>query len=179
MSIFYRYHARLIFTRDIALFRPSVDTVLSPQPPTVFKGFWWNFPVIVPMTWRWSYFIEVMLDWILPEFLSFGNFSVLSLVSPTRLAVSVDFSETFQLLLPWPEEDHIPKSRLTAFWQSYVPLSVLAIYQHNSCLRNSSSISQGILMKLSSYCFHDLKMIIFYRGHAQLSLPELRSFGNF
>ena len=29
----------------------------------------------------------------------------------------------------------------------------------NSCLRNY--ISQGILMKLSSYCFHVLKMIIF------------------
>ena len=53
---------------------------------------------------------------------------------------------------------------------SYGPLSVLIIWFINrcSCLRNSSYISQGILMKLSSYCFHDLKMIIFYRGHAEL-----------
>ena len=44
------------------------------------------------------------------------------------LQFSVDFSETFQLLLPWPEEDHvIPRSHLTAFYQSYGPLSVLAI----------------------------------------------------
>ena len=38
----------------------------------------------------------------------------------------------------------------------------------SSCLRNSSYSLQGILMKLSSYCSNDLKMIIFYRGHAQL-----------
>ena len=30
------------------------------------------------------------------------------------------------------------------------------------------TFSQGILMKVSSYCFHDLKMIIFYLGHARL-----------
>ena len=41
---------------------------------------------------------------------------------------SVDFSETFQLLFPCPEEDHIiPRSRLTAFYKSYGPLSVLVI----------------------------------------------------
>ena len=33
---------------------------------------------------------------------------------------------------------------------------------------HSSYSFQGILMKLSSYCSYDLKMIIFYRGHAQL-----------
>ena len=36
----------------------------------------------------------------------------------------------------------------------------------NSCLRNSSYISHGILMKLSRYCSHDPKRIILYRGHA-------------
>ena len=123
--------------------------LVSPSPPTVFKGFWWNYPVIVPMTWRCAYFIEVMLDWFLPElwpFVSFShfinrssclsnsslftcyNFSTVSLVFATPLAVSVDFSETFQLLFQWPEEDHIiPRSGLTAFYQSYGPLSVLAI----------------------------------------------------
>ena len=42
-----------------------------------------------------------------------------------------------------------------------------------SCLRNSSYSFQGILMKLSSYCSHDLKMIIFYRGHAQLIFARI------
>ena len=46
---------------------------------------------------------------------------------------------------------------------------------NQSCLRNSY-ISQGILMKLSSYCFHDLEIIIFYGGHSRLILAELWSF---
>ena len=33
---------------------------------------------------------------------------------------------------------------------------------------NSSYSFQGILMQLTSYCSHDLKMILFYRGHARL-----------
>ena len=41
---------------------------------------------------------------------------------------SVDFSENFQLLFSRPEENHIiQRSGLTAFYQSYGPLSVLAI----------------------------------------------------
>ena len=83
------------------------------------------------------------------------NFSTVSLVSATPFAVSEDFSETFQLLFPW--------SCLTAFYHSNGPLSVLAILSVEvlvSC--NSSYISQEVLMKLSSYCFHDLKMIIIY-----------------
>ena len=74
MIIFYRGHSRLIFTRDMAL---------------------WRF---------------------------FNSKSCLCNSS----CISVDFSETFQLLFPWPEEDHIlTRSRLTAFYQSYGPLSVL------------------------------------------------------
>ena len=73
----------------------------------------------------------------------------------------MDFSETVQILFPWPEEDHvIQRSGLTAFYQSYSPLSVLA--------SNSSYIYWGIWMKLSSYCCHGLKMIIFYWGLARL-----------
>ena len=34
-------------------------------------------------------------------------------------------------------------------------------------------------MKLSSYCSKDLKMVIFYRGHAQLILSELWPFNYF
>ena len=58
------------------------------------------------------------------------------------------------------------KSRLTAFYQSYGPLSVLAILSTEIRLHNSSYIFQGILMKLSRYCFHDLKRIILYQGLA-------------
>ena len=38
----------------------------------------------------------------------------------------------------------------------------------SSCLRNSSYSFQGIFMKVSRYCCHDLKMHILYRGHARL-----------
>ena len=90
--------------------------LVSATPPTVFKAFWWNFLVIVLMTWRWSYFIEVMLDWFLLELLPFDS--------------------TF--------------------------------FNFKSCLCNSSCIFQLILLKPSSYCSHDLKRIILYRGHAWL-----------
>ena len=39
------------------------------------------------------------------------------------------FSETFQLLLPWPEEDHINRGHAWLIFTSYGPLSVLVIYQ--------------------------------------------------
>ena len=74
-------------------FRPSVrrHNLVSANPPTVFKGFLWNFPVIVPMTWRRAYLIEVMLDWFLPELWPFNNFSAVSLVSPTPPTVFKGF----------------------------------------------------------------------------------------
>ena len=49
----------------------------------------------------------------------------------------------------------------------------------SSCLHNSSYSFQGILMKFSRYCCHDLKIRIFYQGHARLILPELWPFNNF
>ena len=39
-----------------------IQILVIATPPTLLKGFWWNFPVIVSMTKRWSYFKEVMLD---------------------------------------------------------------------------------------------------------------------
>ena len=72
-----------------------------------FQGIWWNFSVIVPMNWRWSYFIEVMLNYFLPELWPFNNFSIVSLVSATPLAVLMDFNDTVQLLFPWREEGQI------------------------------------------------------------------------
>ena len=87
------------------------------------------------------------------------------------------FSETFQLLLPWPDEDHII---LSYAWLLFTELWLLVSFSHfinwSSCLHNSSyssqgfvvprcwsvcpsldtifslHSSQGILMKLSSYC---------------------------
>ena len=87
--------------------RPSVSpsvrrrhNLVSATPPTVFKGFCWNFRVIVPTTWRWSYFIEVMLDWFLPELWPFSNFSTVSLVSATPLAVFGGFSWYLPVIVP-------------------------------------------------------------------------------
>ena len=48
-----------------------------------------------------------------------------------------------------------------------------------SCLPNFSYSFQGISMKLSSNCSHDLKMIIFYRGHARLIFTRVMALDNF
>ena len=69
----------------------STEVLVSATPPTFLNGYWWNFPVIVSMNWKWSYFIEVMLYWFLPELWFFGNFLTVSLVSATPLAVCSGF----------------------------------------------------------------------------------------
>ena len=57
-----------------------------------------------------------------------NNFLIVSLVSATPLAVFNGFNDTFQLLFPLPEEDHIKsRSYLTAFYQSYGPLPCILI----------------------------------------------------
>ena len=61
----------------------SRHNLVSATPPTVFKRFWGNFPVIVPLPWRWSYFIEVMLNWFLRELWPFNNISTVSHVFAT------------------------------------------------------------------------------------------------
>ena len=99
--------------------------------PTVFKGFWWNFPVIVHMTWRWSYFIEVMLDWFFTRVIALWHFF-------SSKSCLCNYSCSFQWILVKLNSNccnHLkriillPRSRLTAFYQNYGPLSVLAIYQ--------------------------------------------------
>ena len=91
--------------------------------------------------------------------------SVDTILSPQLLLLfSTDSDETFQLLFPWPGDVHIlSRSCSTDFYQSYDPLT---IFSSKSCLRNSSRSFQWILVKPSSYCSHDLKRIILYRGHA-------------
>ena len=44
--------------------------LVSTTPLTVFKGFWWNSSYC-SQDWRWSYFIEVMLYWFLPNLFPF------------------------------------------------------------------------------------------------------------
>ena len=83
------------------------------------------------------------------------------------------------------EEDIEPASRPHCVHANRLPVSLMILayrflpelwpfvsFSHfinrSFCLRNYSYSFQGILMKLSSYCSHDLKMVIFYRGHAQL-----------
>ena len=155
-----------------------------------------------------------------------GHLEILQMSSPPKQSCLLqlllqflrDFDETFQLLFPWPEDDHILSRscstdfyRVIALWQFFnsksclcnsscsfqrilVKLSVIVAmtwggsyfmevaldcflpelwlfvsFSHLSTeVLVSSYFSQGILMKLSSYCFRDLKMIIFYRGHTQL-----------
>ena len=156
--------------------RPSVrrHNLVSATPPTVFKGFWWNFTVIVPMTRRSSYYIEVMLDWFLPELCPFNNFSTVSLVSATPLAVFSGFEWNLPviILMTWRGSYYIEVT-LDCFLPELWPFVSFSHFINRSpCLRNTSFIFQGILMKLSSYCFHDLKMIIFYWGHARLSFTR-------
>ena len=52
--------------------------------------------------------------------------SVDTILSPQLLLqFSKDFDETFQLLFPWPEDDHILlRSYSTDFYQSYGPLTI-------------------------------------------------------
>ena len=53
-------------------------------PLAVFSGLLWNLPVIVPMTWRGSYYTEVRLD---AFYQNYGPLSVLAILS-TEVFVS-------------------------------------------------------------------------------------------
>ena len=50
LTIFYQSYGPLSVLAIL-----STDVLVSATPPTVFKGIWWNYPIIVPMTWSWSY----------------------------------------------------------------------------------------------------------------------------
>ena len=129
------------------------------------------------MIWRWY----ILLKSYLTDFYkSYGLLAIFQqyVLSLHQLPYSscsfqwilVDVSETFQLLFPWPEEDHnytevMLDCFLSEFW-FFVSFS--HFINRCSCLHNSSYISQGILMKLPCYCFHGLKLIIFYWGQAWL-----------
>ena len=152
--------------------RPSTHRhyLVSATRPTVFKGFWWNFPVIVSMTWRCAYFIEVTLNWFLPELWPFNNFSAVSLVSATPLTVFKGFWWNFPVIVSktW-RCAYYTEVTLDRFLPELWPfVSFSHFINRSSCLHNSSYSFQGIFMKLSRYGCHDLKMHIFYQGHARL-----------
>ena len=118
------------------------------------------------MAWRCACFIEVMLDWFLPELWPFNNFSAVSLVSATPLAVFSGFWWNLPVIVPmtW-RGSYYTEVTLDCFLPDLCPLSVLATLSTEVL---ASQLLLQFLMKLSRCCCHDLKMIIFYRGHAQL-----------
>ena len=136
----------------------------------VFKGFSWNFPDIVPMTWRCAYFIEVMLDWFLLELWPFNNFSAVSLVSATPPTVFKGFWWNFLVIVPMTWKcAYFTEVTLDRFLPDVWPFGSFSHFiNRSSCLRKSSYSFQGIFTKLSRYCCHDLKMRIFNRGHARM-----------
>ena len=100
--------------------------------------------------------------------------SAVSLVSATPLAVFSGIPMTWrgQVYTEFMLDCFLPE-----LWPF---VSVRNFINRNSCLRNSIYISQGILTKLSSYCFHYLKMIIYLIAvMLDWFLPEFWSFGNF
>ena len=146
----------------------SAVSLVSATSPTVFKGFWWNFAVIVPMTWKCAYYTKVTFNRFLPElwpFVSFSNFinssSFLRNSSYSFRGISMNLSRYCCYDL-----------KMWIFHRSHARLiftRVMALKQFfssKSCLCNSSRSFQWILVKLSSYCSHDLKRIILYWGHA-------------
>ena len=90
----------------------------------------------------------------------------------------MDFNDTFQLLLPWPEEDHIKsRSHLTAFYQSYGPLPFILIEkpcQHNILITTWARILIfGKWLKINVH----MTLLTFEKFHETLS--ELCPFYDF
>lgn len=69
------------------------------QPRTVLKELWWNFPVIVPLTWRWSSFTEVMYHWLLPVMALCHFFSSKSCLFNSS-AVFIGFWSNLSIIVP-------------------------------------------------------------------------------
>ena len=100
----------------------------------------------------------------------FNNFSIVSLVSAILLQFLMDFYDTFQLLFPWPEEDHIKsRSHLIAFYQSYGPLPFIIIEkpcQHNILITTWARILIfGIWLRINVYMI----LLTFEKFHERLS----------
>ena len=60
------------------------------------------------------------------------------------LQLSLEFSKTFQLLFPWPEEDHVILGLcLAAFYKSYGHLSVLAVLSTEVLVSTTPTFLKG------------------------------------
>ena len=159
----------------------SREVLVSATPPPVFKGFLWNFPDTVAMTWRWSYFIEVMLNWFLSELWPFNYCSIVSLVSTTPLTVFSGFQWNLPFIIPntW-RGSYYTKVTLDCFLPELWPfVSFSHFVNRGSCLGNSSYSFQGILMKLSSYCSMTWRWSYFIEVMLSWFLSELWPFNNF
>ena len=108
------------------------------------------------MTWRGSYYTELTPDCFLQVLLPF-----------------VSFSHFINRETAWYGGKYCLKGPVN----TKQPTN--QFINRSSCLCNSSYIFQGILIKLSSYCFHDLKMIIFYWGHARLIFTRVMALWQF
>ena len=128
-----------------------------------------------------------MLDWFLPVITLWqfsirpsAHLSVDTILSPQLfLQFLRDYDETFQLLFPWPEDDHffwgnarLIFTRVIALWQ---------FFNSKSCLCNSSCSFQWILVNPFSYmyCCHNLKRIILYQGHTWLLFTRVMALCKF
>ena len=100
---------------------------------------------------------EVMLSWFLSELWPFSNFLIVSLVSATPLAVFSGFYDTFQLLFPWPEEDHIksrspPDCFLPELWPFAIYKNWKKTCQHNILITTWARILIfGIWLRINIY----------------------------
>ena len=124
--------------------------LVSATPLTVFKGFWWNFPV---MTWWWSYFTGDMLSWFLRELWSFVIFSTVSLVSATPLAVFIGFWTNLPIIVPMTRRgSYYTEVMLDLFCQSYSPfVSLTKSCDHNFCFSfHLGPVVQSIISLTSS-----------------------------
>ena len=128
-----------------------------------------------------AYFIEVILNWFFTELWPFNKFSAVSLVSATPTVFKGFWYETFQLLFPWPEDVHIiPRSRLTAFYQSYGPLSVLAILSKGVLVSATPpTVFQGFLWNFPDFVTMTWRCAYFIEVVLDWFLPELWPFNNF
>ena len=168
MCVFYRVHARLIFTSYDPLTSFNSKSCLRNS----YRSFQWNLPVIVPMTWRGSYYTEVTLDHFLPELWPFVSFSHFINRSSCLRNSSFNFKGFW-----WIFPDIVPMTDLkmiifyrgdwTDFYQSYGPLPFISIEkpcQHNILITTWARILIfGIWPRINIYItlltfekFHDI-----------------------
>ena len=158
----------------------STDVLVSETTLSFLKGYWLTFRLLFPWPEDDHILSRSCSTDVYQSYGPFVSFSTVRLVSATPLAVFRDFSEAFQLLLPWPEEAHIiPRSRLTAFYKRYGLLSVLDIYQQKF-------LSPHLLLYFSRDIDETFQLLFpwpeddhILSRSCSTDFYQLRSFGNF